>query len=287
MRAPLSAWLFLLPMLVGVVVFGLIPAGRTVMLSLGPGEDRLVFYRLAVLDPLVWLAAVNTLGFAILFATLQTVFATVVALLIVSANVWAGRVLAAVLFAAHVLGATFAGVLFSAWFVDRRGGLNGLLQTVGLTSEPIDFLASPTLAMPILLAVALFGGTGFAVLWVLAALRRADPHIADAALLDGCGPLRRIRHATLPQIRPTLAMLVVAGLFFGMTLFELPYVLFDGPGPGYRVLTGAMLVFSAGLVRGDVGYASAIAVLLAIATTLVVALTCRLLRVGREEVGLE
>ncbi len=81
-------------------------------------------------------------------------------------------------------------------------------------------------------------------------------------------------------------MLLVAGIFFGMTLFELPYVLFDGPGPGYRVLTGAMLVFSLGPVRGDVAYASAVAVLLALVTAVVVGSAMRLLRVGREEVGM-
>ena len=278
-RPDVVAWCFLTPFLLVFAVASLWPMVRTAWLSLDAG-DPLRNYRLVIFDPLAWLAAANTIGFAMVFTLVQTTLAVATAMLAAGVPRWLGRGLAAALFAAHVLGATFAGLIFGGLLGPGRGGLNAWLP------EPVGWLTTPNLAMPVLLVVAAYVGTGFGTLWVLAALRRVDPRVGEAARVDGAGAVRRFRHATLPQIRPTVSMLLLAGMFWGLGVFELPYVLFGGPGPGYRVLTASMLIFSSAFERGDVGYASAAAVLFAGLTVVLTLVAAWALRVGREEVTL-
>ncbi len=160
-RATPAMWGMLIPFVVGLALFGLVPAVRTVFLSFGPRHDVFAFYRLAVFDPLVWLALANTFGFALIYSILQTALALAAALLIAASSPLAARVLAFVLFSAHVIGVTFAGILFQGWLGTRQGGVNGLISWLGVES-PVDFLTSPSLAMPVLIAVAPTAAQGLA-----------------------------------------------------------------------------------------------------------------------------
>ena len=138
--------------------------------------------------------------------------------------------------------------------------------------------------MPLLVGVSAYLGFGFGTIYCLAALRRIDRDLADAAAIDGAGRAGRLWHVTLPQLRPTLSLLFVAAVFWGLQAFELPYALFGGPGPGYRALTAVMYAFSLAFERGQTGYAAAVSVLFAgVAAALTLGLAGAL-RLGREEV---
>ena len=269
----------LTPFGVCYALFTLWPIARTLRLSVG-------HYGEALAQPLVWLAAANTIGFALVFALVQTLLALAAALLIEASPRRLATPLAALAFATHLLGGTFAGVVFAAMLSGRGGLVNATLLKLNLVDSPIGWLTTPALAMPVLIVVAAYVGFGFGTIYLLAALRRADRDLLDAARVDGAGPVRRTWSVTVPQLRPTLAVLFLAAVFWGLQAFELPYVLFGGPGPSYRVLTAAMLVFSVGFERGELGQASAIATLLAMTILIVVGGLALLFRVGREEVTL-
>ena len=275
-------YLMLAPFLLASAAFGLWPVVRTIALSLDGGGTA---YGQAVSDPLLWLAAANTVGFSVVFAIGQAIVATAAALLIDALPRRMGGLMATLCFATHLLGGTFAGVLFAAMLSGRTGLVNALLLRGGVIDAPVPWLTTPNLAMPVLLAVAIYVGFGFGTIYLLAALRRVDRELLDAARVDGAGLLRRLTSVTLPQLRPTLSILLIGGLFWGLSAFELPFVLFDGAGPGYRVLTVVMLVFAAAFERGEVAYASAVATLLAATTAVFVTLAAAALGVGREEVS--
>ncbi len=279
--AGLWPYVMLTPFVVAFSLFGIWPVVRTVGLSLDDGTEA---YQSVLTDPLVWLATANTAGFAVIFTVGQALVATAAALLIDALPRRLAGLLATLFFGTHLLGGTFAGVLFTALLSGRGGLVNQLLLGTSLVAEPVAWLTTPNLAMPVLLVAAVYVGFGFGTIYLLAALRRIDRELLDAARVDGAGPVRRLLMVAIPQLRPTLSILLIGGLFWGLAAFELPYVLFDGPGPSYRVLTVAMLVFSSAFERGEVAYASALATLLAATTALLVAFTALFLRVGREEV---
>ena len=81
---------------------------------------------------------------------------------------------------------------------------------------------------------------------------------ADETALDGATPWARFWHITLPGIKPVLVFLILVGAISGFQLFELPYVLLQGPGPGYAGFTVVMYLFNMGFQQGNLGYASAI-----------------------------
>ena len=273
------AYGFVAPFAVAFLLFSAWPIART--LTLGGGH-----YAAAASDPLLWLATANTLGFALLFALAQTPLALAAALLVDRLPRRLRTVAAGVFFSTHLVGASFAGVLFVAALSGRDGLVNAMLLKLGVIARPVLWLDSTALAMPVLVAVAAYVGFGFGTVYCLAALRRIDHDLLAAATVDGAGTLRRFWHVALPQLRPTLALLFVAAVFWGLQAFELPYVLFGGPGPGYRALTGAMYAFGLAFEQGRPGHAAAVSVLFGVAVvTLTLGLSAAL-RLGREEVRL-
>jgi ABC-type sugar transport system permease subunit len=121
------------------------------------------------------------------------------------------------------------------------------------------------------------------MIYFLAALQSVDRELYEAAEVDGAGAWSKFWHVTLPGIRPVLTFMVLVGTIGAFQLFELPYVLFQGPGPNNRGLTIVMYLFQYGFEFGDIGYASAVGwvlVLLIFALSLAQLITSR---AGREE----
>src|SRR5512134_691539 len=93
------------------------------------------------------------------------------------------------------------------------------------------FLTDPRLSLVSMLLVAIWLSVGFGSLYLAAAMQNIPRGIYDAARVDGAGPWKCFWHITLPSVRPMLAFLILVGTIQAFQLFELPYVLFGGPGP--------------------------------------------------------
>ena len=131
-----------------------------------------------------------------------------------------------------------------------------MMRAIGLT--PIDFLGDPRFALAGTLLAGVWLAIGFGMIYLLAALQSVDRDLYEAADVDGAGHWSAFVHVTLPGIRPVLLFLILIGTIGGFQLFELPYVLFQGAGPNYSVLTIVMYLFLTGFEGGNLGYASAI-----------------------------
>jgi len=132
----------------------------------------------------------------------------------------------------------------------------------------LPWLTDPVLARIAVLIAWLWLSVGFGMMYLLAALQAVDVQLYEAADMDGAGSWARFWHITLPGVRPVLVFLIVVGLISGFQLFELPYVLLQGPGPGYAGFTIVMYLFTVGFQQGNLGYASAIGWALVIVTVL-------------------
>jgi ABC-type sugar transport system permease subunit len=100
--------------------------------------------------------------------------------------------------------------------------------------------------------------TGYGMIYFLAGLQTVDPDLYDAARVDGASNLKTFLNVTLPGIRHVMIYVILVGTIAGFQLFELPYVLLQGAGPGGRGITIVMYLFATGFGGGDLGYASAI-----------------------------
>jgi arabinosaccharide transport system permease protein len=100
---------------------------------------------------------------------------------------------------------------------------------------------------------------GYPMIYFLAALQSVDKELYEAASVDGAGKWSQFWNVTLPGIWPVVVFMILVGTIGAFQLFELPYVLFQGPGPNGRGMTIVMYLFMMGINAGDLGYASAVA----------------------------
>jgi ABC-type sugar transport system permease subunit len=147
----------------------------------------------------------------------------------------------------------------------------------------IDWKSDWRFARLAILIAALWLSIGYAMIYLLAALQAVDRDLYEAAVTDGAGKWSRFWHVTLPQIRPVLMFLILIGTIGSLSLFELPYVFFQGSGPGFAGLTVVAYLFTQGFGVGDLGYASAVAWALVLFIGAIALLQIRVMRLAREQ----
>lgn len=258
-------YLFLAPAGGLFALFLAYPLVRSAVLSFyksaGPRNEVFVGwgnYVFLLQDRYFWWAVVNTVLFTVGFVVMLVPLALGLALLLNHRRVWLKNVFRLAFFSTYLVGQVFVAVIFATLLGGRQGLVNRLLVDGGMMAEPIGFLTDPRWSMVSMWIAALWLMSGYGMVYLLAALAAVDEQLYDAAAVDGANGWERLVHVTLPGIRPVLWFLVLVGAVGGLQLFELPYVLFHGPGPNSAGLTVVMYLFITGFEVGDLGYASAI-----------------------------
>jgi ABC-type sugar transport system permease subunit len=213
-------------------------------------------------DRVVGLALLNTLAFTLAYVVILAPLALGLALLFNARSVPFRGLFRAAIFSSHLIGPVYLAVIVTT-LLSPRG------------SSTFDPLAQPLLVLPVLLAATLWSAAGFAMVHLLAALQSVDHDLLDAARIDGATSFQRLRHVTLPAIAPTLAFVSLTATVAGLQLLELPFVLYNGAGPGNAALTLSMVIFSSAFEQADLGYASTLGWLLSLTVTAFAALLLR------------
>ncbi len=162
------------------------------------------------------------------------------------------------------MGVVFVAVLFRLLMAPRVGFVNQIIGRLPGLSADVNWLGDARFAMPAIVIASLWLNVGLGMVYFLAALQNVDPELYEAAAVDGAGPWHRFRHVTLPTIRPVMAFLVVVGTIGALSLFELPYIFFQGAGPRLAGLTVVMYLYEQGFQLGDLGFAAAVGWVLAV-----------------------
>lgn len=256
--------LFVLPALLVVIVFRLIPLGWGFGYSLTDfdGINEPNFIGLGNYEQLLSDGAfIDSMKNAvIMLATLPVWIALpLVIAILIHQGVPGGRVFRAVYFLPAVLSSVIIGAIFT--FVLRYdGSLNGFLGLFGI--EAVDWLGGGGTALPSLIGVALWSTFGMTVLIFLSGLSTVHPELIEAAKLDGASLTQTWRHVILPSIRPIIEFAAVVTMIGMLTsMFALIYVMTAG-GPGTATTLPEFLIW---LEQGKLnrpGYASAISMVL-------------------------
>lgn len=247
-----------------LVPFGLLfatfvvaPFAASLWLSLkhtgGNGTDlTMANYWFALRDRMLWLSAANTTLYAVVLLCIQIPVCLAIAACLHSDHARLRSVVKFALMCPYFIGPVFASVIFGAMLDTRHGVINTFMGT------HIPFLTDPRLSMVAMVAVSLWLTVGFGSLYLAAAMRGIPKAHYDCARVDGAGAWGCFWHVTLPAIRPMLSFLIAVGTIQAFQLFELPYVLFGGPGPSSAGMTVVMYLYGVGFEAGDFGYASAV-----------------------------
>jgi raffinose/stachyose/melibiose transport system permease protein len=173
-----------------------------------------------------------------------------------------GRAVFRVLFfAPFVLSEVIAAVLFTMIFSPNRGLVNGILELIGLEELDGTWLADPKTVLYSLFFVMTWKYFGFHMILYLAGRQAIPAELLEAATVDGASPWQVFRHITLPLLGPTIRISVFLAVIGTIQLFDLVWVLTRG-GPVHGSETMAVTMFDYGYARSEVGYGTAISVVM-------------------------
>jgi multiple sugar transport system permease protein len=290
--------LLLSPWLVGFSVFFGYPIVMAVYLSLNhydllspPRWVGLANYRyLFNVDPQVWIAVRNTLWLIAVLVPLQVVFALGIAMMLARARRGVGVL--RTIFYLPALAPPVAATLGFVYILNpATGPVNGLLGHLGING-PLWF-QDPAWAKPSLVLLGIWG-IGNTMVIFLAAVLDVPQHLYESAQIDGAGWFQRLRWVTLPSISPVILFSVILGVIQGLQYFTQAYVAANiasgqasqaadvtASSLGYpqdSTLFYPVLLYQHGFTDYQMGYASALSVLLLIvsfAVTLVIVVNSR------------
>lgn len=237
----MTAWLFLTPMIIVVLLVAGWPLGRTIWFSFTDANlsdlenarfigfaNYLEFFEGeaygVLVDPLWWQSVWNTVYFAVVSVTLETILGVIVALVLNAQFAGRNWIRAAVLIPWAI--PTIVSAQIWGWMLnDQYGIVNHALQSLALIGEPLAWTASPDLAMTSVIMADVWKTTPFMALLVLAALQMLPSDCYEAAKVDGINPVKVFFKVTLPLIKPALMVAIVFRLLDALRIFDLIYVL--------------------------------------------------------------
>ncbi len=264
-----AGWLFVLPATVLIVVFGIVPIGWVVLLSLqhndlltAPTWAGLSNYRELVHDPVFRASVHRTIVYTVLFVPISVGGALAVALLL-HAEIRFSRFYRTAVFVPVATSTVATGIIFN-WLLDPTYGIaNYLLGKVGL--GPYGFFQDPDQALYAIVAMTVWGWLGFDVIIYLAALQGIPADVLEAAALDGAGRWATFRHVVLPLLSPATLFLIVWSTINALQVFDEIYVTTRG-GPLQATTVLVYELYNEAFELFHAGYAAAIALVLFLIT---------------------
>jgi multiple sugar transport system permease protein len=265
MRREWTAYLFLAPGMILFSLFTVFALGFTLYLSFHHWEiispDKpyvgLQNYKDMVHDEKFRHGVINTFYFAGAVIPLQMIIGLGIALLLNTGL--RGRVVFRTLYYLPCVTPFVVSAIVWKWFYNGDFGIfNFYLLKTGLIDAPLSFLSDKNLAMPSVIVMSVWGGIGFTMVVYLAGLQSIPEELYEASKVDGAGPFRRLRHITIPMLRPTTLFLAVVGIIFAFQQFTQIFVMTHG-GPVDKTTTMLFYVYQSAFVYYDMGYASTLA----------------------------
>jgi multiple sugar transport system permease protein len=146
---------------------------------------------------------------------------------------------------------------------DRYGLLNYLLIELGLANEPVLWLREQSTILPVIIVISLWMSMGTSFLVFLAGLQDVPQELYEAGAVDGVrNALQEVFYITLPVMRPQLLFGAVMAIVNSFAVFEIAVQVAGLPSPLYAGHTIVAHLYDFAFIRFEMGYASAIAVVL-------------------------
>ncbi|MEV4334398.1 sugar ABC transporter permease [Streptomyces sp. NPDC049597] len=264
----LAGYVLVAPQMAGFAAFVLGPLIAVVHYSLTKynnltGEISFVGgenYRRLLDDPLAVEVARNTAVFSLGLVPFNICFALLLAVLLDQGL--RGTVVFRAIFFSPTVVSIIAWTVVWSFLLSNDGGVNLLLRTVGI--EGPNWLRESDTAMFSVILVQVLKGVGVNMVLFLAALQAVPTELREAAIVDGASPWTVFRRITLPMISATMLLTAIVTVIGSLQVFGQILVLTVG-GPGNSTTVLAYYIYLQAFKFFDLGYASALAVLLFLA----------------------
>lgn len=267
-------YLFLAPFLILFIIFTVIPVAVAMGLSVTnynmlqiPKFVGINNYRLLILDDDVFLTALkNTLVFACITGPIGYIMSFLVAWVIDQLRFKGFFSLA--FYAPSLTSGIAMSIIWLIMFSgDRYGYLNNILINIGIIAEPILWTKDATFILPVVMLISIWMSMGTGFLVFLAGLQNIDPELYEAASIDGVkNRFQQLWYITLPLMRPQLLFGAINAIVNSFGVFDVATAVAGMPSPNYAAHTIVGHLYDYAFIRFNMGYASAIAIVLFLMT---------------------
>jgi multiple sugar transport system permease protein len=259
-----SGYLFLLPWLLGLIIFWIGPILASAYFSvleydvLSPakfvGFEN--FTRAFTADKQFWPSLQRTLYYAITVVPIGLVCSLLLAILL-NQGAKGTHFFRTFFFLPHLTPTVALALLWTWLFHPSVGPINVALSWVGI--EGPGWLTSKQWALPAVVIIALWAGIGGnSMLIFLAGLQGVPKELLEASEIDGAGRWAKFWNVTLPMISPTILFNLILGIISALKVFTISFVATNG-GPSYATWFYALHIYNQAFNYFRMGYAAALA----------------------------
>ena len=286
-REAITGYLFILPALIGLLVFFALPSVRAFFISLTDwnliseatfvgGEN----YARLFSDGNFWESLRITLLYVAWNIPLQTALALLIAVLAdrLAKSVW----LRAVIIAPYLISNVVAGLVWLLMLDPMIGMTNNFLTWIGVPLQP--FMNSPDQAIVSIAGISIWRHVGFTALLFYAGLQAIPTDLYEAARLDGASEFAMFRLITLPLLRPVMVFVLVTSVIGSFQIFDVIAVTTQG-GPAESTRVILWYIYENAFEFSRMGYASAMSMALFAILMLVTLVQMRVLRADQSDLA--
>ena len=268
-RETLAGYSFMAPTVLVLGTFVILPIAYAIFLAfhkvriLGELNYRFIgfksFLRMAS-DERVWIALKNTAEYVAVVVPIQTILALALAL-ILNSQIKGKNGFRIIFFLPTVTSSAVLTLIFM-WIYNSNGLLNNLLAFFHLPTY--NWIGDPAVALKSIMLMNIWSTAPFFMVIYLAALQDIPISLYEAATLDGANKWDQFISITLPLLKPVTFFIVVMGVIGTFQLFDQSYIFSAGSGgPNNSTLTVVLLIYQYAFKSLDMGYAAALALMLA------------------------
>ena len=273
-REKASYYLFLLPAYLVFTVFIFYPMLRSIYLSLckysmssiqNAAFVGLKNYANLFKNNIFWKVLKNTAIYTLFTVPITIAAGLFLALLINNRLVKRKTAYKVIYYVPYVSSMVACAIVFKLLFDSGTNGIiNQILMKLGL--QPVGFLSSNFWAMAVVILLSVWKSLGYVMIIYLGGLMGIPTEIYEAVSLDSISPWQKLRYITLPLLKPTTRFLFITQIISSFQVFTPVNVMTSG-GPGYATTTLVSMLYEAGFKDGNMGKASAIAVIIFVVLT--------------------
>lgn len=275
-QKPFTPWMYLLPALIVMAIFIVYPGINTFYLSVRNNDNTgwastrcvtgqpcwgiLENYRYALTNTIMQTAFLNNLKWIVLMVSGTVILGLLIAVL--ADKVKYEAIAKSIIFLPMAISFVGAGVIWKFMYnygssQVQIGLLNAIVTAFG--GKPVSWLTEPGINTIALIVVGVWMWTGFCMTILAAALKAVSTEILEAARVDGANEWQVFWKITVPQIMPTITVVITTMIINVLKIFDIVYVM-TGGNYGTEVIANRM--YTEMYKNYDPGRASAIAVIL-------------------------
>ncbi len=283
-KMDITAWLFIIPSLILIVLFVFYPMVQAFITSFQTGVgNNMTFnginnYVRLLSDETFKKALGNTILYLVVQVPIMILLALVISSMLNDKKLKFRGFFRTAIFLPCISSLVAYSIIFKSLFASD-GFINALLMNLNIIAEPISWISHPVLAKVLIIIAITWRWTGYNMVFYLSGLQSIDDSIYEAAEIDGATGFQQFRYMTVPLLKPIILFTTINSTIGTLQLFDEPMNITQG-GPANATVTISQYIYNVLFkYTPDFGYAAAMSFVVVI---LIVALSFVQKKVGED-----